>query len=792
MLHELGEVNPVYAYYNGSCTSKDTEDPNWSTSFKTRRTQKTSSALEDFSCVVFVPDRNIVIKLTLRVNDLDHALRIDPPAALTAESIADQKRAYEQWERSNRMSLMIIKNSISVAIRGAIPDSENANEYLSSVKEQFKGTSKAHASTLILKMLTTKYDGVSGVREHIMMMSDMTNKLKCMDMEISEAEVKNQLDRKIKVVRSDRGGEYYGRHTDVGQAPGSFFDFCKDHGIINQYTMPGTPQQNGVAKRRNRTLIDMVRSMLANSNLPEFLWNEALKTAVHNLNRVPSKSVPKTPYEITRIVKTCHVEFLENANNSGSGSFRRIELQEARYETPIIHVAIPINTLLDTYNDHLIAQDHPNNPTNFDDYYTYLNEADFDLGKCNDPESFEDAITCDQSAHWREAIEDDLNSISKNNVWELAELPKDAKPVGCKWVYKTKLDPNGNVKRYKARLVTKGYTQKEGVDYKETFSHVSRKDSIRIVMALVAHFDLELHQMDVKTVFLNGDFHEDVYMAQPQGFKSKGQEPLVCKLKKSICGLKQASRQWYLKFDEVMKKHNFIKNQSKRFLSIKFDMKDLGEASYVIGIEIHQDRANGKLGLSQKAYIERVLNWFNMQHCSPTVAPVIKGDVFGSHQCPKTEVEYEEMKRIPYASVVGSLTYAQVCGPISWKSKKQVLTTTSTMMAEYVSVYNATCHAMLLRNLITGLKIINSISRPLKIYCDNSAAVSFSNSNSSTGAGLYLDTKYLFVRERVEEQRISIEHIRTHEMLADPLTKGLPPKVFQGHVAKMGFRQDLT
>ena len=100
------------------------------------------------------------------------------------------------------------------------------------------------------------------------------------------------------MVRSDRGGEYYGRHTDVGQAPGSFFDFCKDHGIINQYTMPGTPQQNGVAERRNRTLMDMVRSMLANSNLPEFLWTEALKTAVHILNRVPSKSVPKTPYEI--------------------------------------------------------------------------------------------------------------------------------------------------------------------------------------------------------------------------------------------------------------------------------------------------------------------------------------------------------------------------------------------------------------------------------------------------------------------------------------------------------------
>ena len=94
-------------------------------------------------------------------------------------------------------------------------------------------------------------------------------------------EVENQIDQKIKVVRSDRGGEYYGRHTDVGQAPRSFFDFCNDHGIINQYTMPGTPQQNGVAERVNRTVMDMVHSMLANSNLTEFLWTEALNDSPH-------------------------------------------------------------------------------------------------------------------------------------------------------------------------------------------------------------------------------------------------------------------------------------------------------------------------------------------------------------------------------------------------------------------------------------------------------------------------------------------------------------------------------
>ena len=142
--------------------------------------------------------------------------------------------------------------------------------------------------------------------------------------------------------------------------------------------------------------------------------------------------------------------------------------------------------------------------------------------------------------------------MSSNDVWDLVEIPKGAKRVGCKWVYKTKFDSKGNVERFKARLVAKGFTQREGINYNETFSHVSSKDSFRIVMALVAHFDLELHQMDVKTAFLNGDLNEDVYMTQPEGFVVEGKEHLACRLKKSIYGLKQASRQWYLKFDKII------------------------------------------------------------------------------------------------------------------------------------------------------------------------------------------------------------------------------------------------
>ena len=247
-------------------------------------------------------------------------------------------------------------------------------------------------------------------------------------------------------------------------------------------------------------------------------------------------------------------------------------------------------------------------------------------------------------------------------------------------------------------------------------------------MALVAQFDLELHQMVVKTAFLNGDLNEDVYMTQPEGFVVEGKEHLACRLKKSIYGLKQTSRQWYLKFDKIIRAFGFTENvkdnciyvkfkgsrftilvlyvddillacsdkdmlhETKNFLSSNFDMKDLGEASYVLGIEIYRDRSKGMLGLSQKAYFERVLKKYNLHKCSPSPAPIVKGDKFGTFQCPRNQIEIDQMKSVPYASAVGSIMYAQVCtrpdlafvtgmlgrfqsnpGPDHWKAAKKVL-----------------------------------------------------------------------------------------------------------------------
>ena len=269
-----------------------------------------------------------------------------------------------------------------------------------------------------------------------------------------------------------------------------------------------------------------------------------------------------------------------------------------------------------------------------DDYIVYALEHESDLSIDNDPISFKEAVKSNNSEKWYNAMKEELKSMTDNNVWVMTELPEGSKRVGCKWVFKTKRDSMGNVERYKARLVAKGYTQKDGVDYKETFSPVSKKDSLRIIMVLVAYYDLELHQMDVKTAFLNGNLEEKVYMDQPQGFETTEKESLVCKLKKSIYGLKQASRKWYLKFNNTILSYGFVENtvnkciymkvsgsrfvimvlyvddillaandkgmlrDVKEFLSKNFEMKDMGETSYVIGIEIFRDRSQGVLGLS--------------------------------------------------------------------------------------------------------------------------------------------------------------------------------------------------
>lgn len=319
------------------------------------------------------------------------------------------------------------------------------------------------------------------------------------------------------------------------------------------------------------------------------------------------------------------------------------------------------------------------------------------LTEDGEPESFQEVVSHKEKEKWLLAMQDEMESLQKNNTYEIVELPRGKKALRNKWVFKLKKDGNGEVVKYKARLVVKGFQQKKGIDFDEIFSPVVKMTSIRVILGLVASMNLELEQMDVKTAFLHGDLKEEIYMEQPEGFEVSG-DNLVCKLKKSLYGLKQAPRQWYKKFDSCMVSQGYKKtaadecvyiqkftdgnfvalllyvddilivgkdttkiSQLKKELSKSFDMKDLGPAQQILGMQIVRDRNNRRLWLSQEKYIERVLERFNMNNSKPVSIPLANHFKLSKSACPSSKEEIGEMSSVPYSSAVGSLMYAMVC-----------------------------------------------------------------------------------------------------------------------------------
>ena len=243
----------------------------------------------------------------------------------------------------------------------------------------------------------------------------------------------------------------------------------------------------------------------------------------------------------------------------------------------------------------------------------------------------------------------------------------------------------------------KGFTQTQGIDYVETFSLVSKINSIRIMLAIAAYHDYDIWQMDVKTDFHNGKLSEDVYMSQPKRFVHAKFPDWVCKLEKSIYGLKQASRSWNLCFHEKVKKFGFSRSKDESCVYVKasgsivtflvlyvddilligsdiptlqevkswlgkcFAIKDLGEASYIMGLRIHQDRKNRLIGLRQSTYLDKIPKCFNIENSKKGELSIHNTIKLSKTQSLSTDEETVDMNRVPYASAVGSIMYAMTC-----------------------------------------------------------------------------------------------------------------------------------
>ena len=443
-----------------------------------------------------------------------------------------------------------------------------------------------------------------------------------------KAHVEKESGLKIKSMRSDRGGEFMSKE---------FLKYCEDNGIRRQLTVPRTPQQNGVAERKNRTILEMARSMLKSKKLPKEFWAEAVACAVYISNRSPTKSVlGKTPQEAWsgRKPGVSHLRVFGSIAHAHVPDEKRSKLDDKSekfifigydanskgyklYNPETKKTIISRNVIFDeegewdwrsnnedynffpSFEEENVEQPRedpatpPTSPTtssqgdesssertprfrSLQDIYEVTENQDnltlFCLFADCEPMNFEEA---QEKKSWKSAMDEEIKSIQKNDTWELASLPNGHKAIGVKWVYKAKKNSKGEVERYKARLVAKGYSQRAGIDYDEVFAPVARLETVRLIISLAAQKSWKIHQMDVKSAFLNGSLEEEVYIEQPQGYIVKGEEDKVLRLKKALYGLKQAPRAWNTRIDKYFKEKGFVKCPYEHALYIKTQNNDI-------------------------------------------------------------------------------------------------------------------------------------------------------------------------------------------------------------------------
>ncbi|KAD5961360.1 hypothetical protein E3N88_12833 [Mikania micrantha] len=434
--------------------------------------------------------------------------------------------------------------------------------------------------------------------------------------------------RKVKVLRSDNGGEYMSRE---------FNDFLNDCQIGRQLTCPYTPQQNGVSERKNRHLAEVSGSLMHSKNVPGQFWAEAMQTAAYVTNRLPQQGLNfLTPYEKLYKVKptvshfrvfgcVCYVFVPNNLRhklekkaircifvgydnqrkgwkccdpNTGKCYVsRNVVFDETSSwwsaEQKILPDSQPLQdelqaskvdlrfevTTPDEEHDESVQHQEGGGVEElpFEESGLrrstrirrqnprYANVA-ISEETLREPESFEEA-----SKHhgWMLAMESEVAALISNQTWELVPLPVDVKPITCKWVYKIKRKTDGTVERLKARLVARGFTQQFGFDYEDTFSPVAKITTVRMILALAVNQDWKLYQMDVHNAFLYGELDHVIHMEQPIGFVNSEHPKIVCKLKKAIYGLKQSPRAWYGKISEFLEHNGFASTSADASLFVK-------------------------------------------------------------------------------------------------------------------------------------------------------------------------------------------------------------------------------
>eukprot|EP00253_Pinus_taeda_P022752 PITA_22752 len=433
-------------------------------------------------------------------------------------------------------------------------------------------------------------------------------------------------------------------------------------------------------------------------------------------------------------------------------------------------------------------------------------------------------------------MDEELEQIEKNNTWELVPRPKDKNFIGTKWIFKNKLNENGEVIRNKAILVCKGYAQQEGIDFEETFAPVARLEAIRMFLALSSFQNFKFFQMDVKSAFLNGDLEEEVYIEQPDGFILGNDPNLVCRLKKALYGLKQAPRAWYYRLDKYLQQQGFSKGSADSNLYLKIEndkllilvVRDLLVSNQVSQADFEEiwlgickpvctpmvtgcslSANDESAAVHQPTYRSMIGSLLYLTGTRPDIMHAV--GIVGRFQANPKETHLHAVKRI-FKYLQGTQNYglwyprdtdltlhaytdADWAGSVddrkstsggaffmgsrlvSWFSKKQSSIALSTAEAEYVAA--ASCCTQLLWMMQTLQDFQITCTPPIPILCDNTSAISISKIPVMHSKTKHIPINYHFLREQVLEQKVKLEYVSSKEQVADIFTKPLPKETFE-------------
>ncbi|RVW41270.1 Golgin candidate 5 [Vitis vinifera] len=742
--------------------------------------------------------------------------------------------------------------------------------------------------------------------------------------------VQNQFNSKIQVLKSDNAKEYF---------TSSLSTYLQNHGIIHISSCVDTPQQNGVAERKNRHLLEVARCLMFSSNVPNYFWGEAILTATYLINRMPSrvltfqsprqlflKQFPHTyaassdlPLKVFGCTAFVHVypqnrskfaprankciflgysptqkgykcysptnkrfyttmdvsffehvffypkshvqgesmnehqvweSFLEGVPSFHSESPNPSQFAPTELSTPMppsvqpaqhtneeektgIRARITVNmwqyidsnsslpeenigedraeeVLIPSIDDSTLpialrkgvrrCTDHPiGNYVTYEGLSPSYRAFATSLDDTQVPNTIQEAL---KISEWKKAVQDEIDALEKNGTWTITDLPVGKRPVGCKWIFTIKYKADGSVERFKARLVARGFTQSYGIDYQETFAPVAKLNTIRILLSLAVNQDWCLQQLDIKNAFLNGDLEEEVYMEIPPGFEESMAKNQVCKLQKSLYGLKQSPRAWFDRFTKAVLKLGYKQGQAdhtlfvkkshagklailivyvddiilsgndmgelqnlKKYLSEEFEVKDLGNLKYFLGMEVARSRKG--IVVSQRKYILDLLKETGMLGCKPIDTPMDSQKKLGiekesttgrqgeiSAACRALDLSLTHSTRYWFCSecwkglffrktenrdtevysdadwagnIIDRRSTSGYCSfvwgnLVTWRSKKQSVVARSSAEAEYRALAQGICEGIWIKRVLSELG--QTSSSPILIMCDNQAAIS--------------------------------------------------------------------